>query len=368
MIWKRYKLKNFNFLLLILVIVSMLTGILIINGVDSSLTMKQSVGAGVSLVLILLLSLIDYHIYAGFYMILYLISTILLVAVLLFGDSSNNATRWFTIGNVTFQPSELTKIIMIIFMATLLGKEMEEDRVNTFRGIFSFLIFLLIPVVLIYLQPDLSTTICLILVMLTLLFMAGISYKTMGITLLVLIPLISIFLWYVQQPDQKLLYAHQVERILSFLYPSQYPDPQQDNSVMAIGSGQLTGKGLIGAAGSSALDTNMISEQQTDFIFSAIGESFGFVGSAIIVGIIFLIVLQCIRIGRRAKDDTGRLLATGVGCLIGYQSFINIGVATQVLPNTGIPLPFFSYGLSSLISTAIGIGIVLNVGLQKRKY
>ena len=115
-------------------------------------------------------------------------------------------------------------------------------------------------------------------------------------------------------------------------------------------------------------DTNLISEQQTDFIFSAVGEAFGFFGSVIIIGIILLIVLQCIRAGRHARDDVGQMISVGVAALIGYQSFINIGVATRVLPNTGIPLPFISYGLTSLMSSAIGIGIVLNISLQKRKY
>ena len=112
----------------------------------------------------------------------------------------------------------------------------------------------------------------------------------------------------------------------------------------------------------------MLISEQTDFIFSAVGEKFGFFGSVIIIGIILLIVLQCIRAGRQARDNTGMLIGVGMGCLIGYQSFINIGVATMLLPNTGIPLPFISYGLTSLISTAFGIGIVLNICLQKRRY
>jgi rod shape determining protein RodA len=202
-------------------------------------------------------------------------------------------------------------------------------------------------------------------------YVSGLSYKFIITVLLIAIPLFSVFIWYIQTPNQKLLYEHQVTRILSFIYPSEYDDErmQQENSVMAIGSGQLTGKGLlIEKDSSNTSDTNLISEQQTDFIFSAVGETFGFFGSVIIIGIILLIVLQCIRAGRKARDDTGMLMATGVGCLIGYQSFINIGVATMLLPNTGIPLPFISYGLSSLLSSAIGIGIVLNISLQRRRY
>ena len=138
---------------------------------------------------------------------------------------------------------------------------------------------------------------------------------------------------------------------------------------MAIGSGQLTGKGLLrDKDANKTSETNFVSEQQTDFIFSAVGESFGFFGSVIIIGIILLIVLQCIRAGRRARDDVGMLIAMGVACLLGYQSFINIGVATKLLPNTGIPLPFISYGLSSLLSSSIGIGLVMNISLQRRRY
>ena len=137
---------------------------------------------------------------------------------------------------------------------------------------------------------------------------------------------------------------------------------------MAIGSGELTGKGLNSSTIATVKDANFISEQQTDFIFSVIGEELGFVGSVFIVAIIMVLVLQCISVGRKAKDLKGMLIASGVACLIGYQSFINIGVATGLLPNTGIPLPFISYGLSSLLSICAGVGIVLNISLQKKFY
>ena len=368
---KKYHLKDYSFLLFLLVIIAMGIGVTVINSVNDNYTVKQAVGVGVSVLIMLILSLIDYHFITKFTLPLYIISALLLVAVFAFGDSSNNARRWFTIAGIRFQPSELTKVIMIIVMAVFLSAKMEEDTITKPKTFFQFIAILILPVFLIYNQPDLSTTLCLLMIMAAMYYLAGLSYKFIGITLLILIPLISLFLRYAQQPWQKLLYDHQVKRIMSFLYPTEYAEEnaQQVNSVMAIGSGQLSGKGLAGLAGADSVShTNMISEQHTDFIFSAIGESFGFVGSVIIIGIIFLIVIQCIRIGRRAKDDTGRLLAIGVGCWIGFQSFINIGVTTQLLPNTGLPLPFISYGLSSLLSNAIGIGIVLNISLQKRKF
>ena len=143
---------------------------------------------------------------------------------------------------------------------------------------------------------------------------------------------------------------------------------QQKNSVMAIGSGQLTGKGLDNNTTTSVKNGNFISEPQTDFIFAVVGEEMGFLGSALIIILLLLITIECIIIAKRAKDLSGRLLCCGVAALIGFQSFVNICVVTGLMPNTGIPLPFVSYGLTSLVSSFIGIGLVLNVGLQPRKY
>jgi rod shape determining protein RodA len=345
-------------------------GAVIINSADSSFTNKQIIGIAVSVVIMLVLSFVDYHFVCKFYIALYILNFVLLAGVLLAGVSVNNATRWFKIGSsFTFQPSELTKVIMIVFIATILSKLEEKGRLNSFLGFVIFILSLAVPLILIYQQPDLSTTICITLVLGTMYYVSGLSYKTIGLILLICIPLIGAFVWYIQQPDQKLLYDHQVNRIMSFLYPDEYGDitDQQDNSVMAIGSGELNGKGLNSTT-TTVKEANLISEQQTDFIFSVIGEELGFIGSVFIIAILLLIVLQCIRIARRCIDTMGMLIATGVGCLIGYQSFINIAVATALIPNTGIPLPFISYGLSSLMSTAIGIGMVLNVSLQRKKY
>ena len=349
----------------------MILGIFFVKSVKDSYTVKHCIGVVLAVVCMIVVSLIDYHFIAKFAVPIYLGGNVLLVLVLLVGTNVNGAKRWFTIAGLTFQPSELAKIFMIIFMAVLLSKLKEDEKVNTFKGIVGFGIFWAIPIGLIYLEPDLSTLLCLTMVLLSMLFLAGLSYKIIGTALLILIPTFSVFIWYVQKPDQKLLYEHQVKRIMSFINPSEYEDEtrQQENSIMAIGSGQLMGKGLNKeGSGATTSATNIISEQQTDFIFSAIGESFGFFGSVIIIGIILLIVLQCIRAGRHARDDVGSFMAWGVGCLLAYQSFINIGVATKILPNTGIPLPFISYGLTSLVSLAVGIGLVLNISLQKRRY
>ena len=137
---------------------------------------------------------------------------------------------------------------------------------------------------------------------------------------------------------------------------------------MAIGSGMLTGKGLNTSTYESVKNGSFLSEQQCDFIFAVVGEELGFTGSCVVILLIGLIVFECIRMAKRSRDEEGRLLSSAVGGLFAFQSFVNIGVATQIIPNTGLPLPFVSAGLSSLISSFIMIGIVLNVGLQRKKY
>ena len=137
---------------------------------------------------------------------------------------------------------------------------------------------------------------------------------------------------------------------------------------MAIGSGQLIGKGLNNNVVSSVKNGNFILEPQTDFIFAVTGEELGFVGSVIIIALLLVIALECIKIGKKARDMQGKLICCGMATLIGFQSFINICVATGLMPNTGLPLPFVSYGVTSLLTLFMGLGIVLNVGLQQRKY
>ena len=163
------------------------------------------------------------------------------------------------------------------------------------------------------------------------------------------------------------LRGYQVNRILAFIMPEKYAELnlQQDNSMMAIGSGQLYGKGLFNDTAISVKNGNFLSEEHTDFIFSVLGEEMGFVGCMAVLALYLLLIYECLRTASRARDLSGRLICTGVAALVGFQAFTNIAVATGVFPNTGLPLPFLSYGVSSLVSLYIGIGIVLNVGLQR---
>lgn len=369
----KFSRKDYNFKLLFTVLITVIIGIVVVNSADSSFTKMQIVGAMAGLFAMVFLSFVDYNFICKFYVIIYATNFFLLLSVLLFGVEVNNATRWLNIGGaggVQFQPSEFAKIFLIVFSAKLLDNYKSKKSINTARCLGMYALTSAVSLFLIVSEPDLSTTLCITLVLFTMLYVSGLSYKIIGFGLLILIPLGGSFIWYIQQPFQKILHDYQVKRILQFIYPSHYgvEYSQQNNSIMAIGSGMLTGKGLNTSTIATVKDANFISEQQTDFIFSVIGEELGFVGSVIIIAFLLAIVLQCIHVARYAKDTTGQLIATGVGCLIGYQSFINISVATGILPNTGIPLPFISYGTSSLLSIMAGIGIVLNISIQKAKY
>ena len=368
---KPYKLKNYRFGLVALVLVLSIIGILVVGSANESYQSKQIFGVVIGLVVMAIVSLIDYVWITNFYWILYGMSVFMLAIVLIpgIGVYVNGARRWINLGFTNFQPSELAKILLIIFFAKFIMKHKED--LSEKQTILKAVVLIAIPLVLILKEPNLSTTICTATLFCFLMYVGGLSYRFIGTVLLITIPVAVIFLSIVVQPNQKLLDNYQQKRILAWLEPEKYASDeayQQNNSVMAIGSGQLTGKGLNTSTIATVKDANFISEQQTDFIFSVIGEELGFVGSVIIIAILLLIVLQCIHVARNAKDTKGMLIAAGMGCLIAYQTFINVGVATGVIPNTGLPLPFISYGLSFLISISIGIGVVLNVSMQKTSY
>lgn len=367
---KKYRVRDYDFKLIIMLIAITVVGILVIGSADRSYQSKQILGFVMGLSLMVVISLFDYSTFLNFYWIIYIGNLVLLLLVEFFGEKSNNAQRWVSIAGIRFQPSETAKILLILFYAQYIMKH--KETISSLKTIISMLVLLAPPLLLIYRQPDLSTTIMIALLFCVLLFMGGLSYKIIFGVLAIAVPLFVIFLTLVLQPDQTLLKDYQQTRILAWLNPAEYSTSegyQQENSKMAIGSGELFGKGLNNNEISSVKNGNFISEPQTDFIFAIVGEELGFAGGCLVVGLLFLITLECLMIARKAKDIAGMLIATGMATVIGFQSFMNIGVATGIVPNTGIPLPFVSYGLTSLVSLYIGMGFVLNVRLQcVRKY
>ena len=366
---KPYHLKDVKFGLVISVIAISIIGVMVIGSAKQAVQGRQIIGLVAGVILMIILSMIDYVWLLNFYWILYGINIIALVCVKLFGTNVNGAQRWIDIGVTNFQPSELSKILVVVFFAKFLMNH--EDDLNSAATILKAVGLIAPTLILIVLQPDLSTTLSIALVFCAMMYLAGLSYRFIGTLIAILVPVTIIFISIVVQPNQPFLHDYQQKRILAWLEPQKYASDeayQQNNAIMAIGSGQLTGKGLNNNTTTSVKNGNFISEPQTDFIFAIVGEELGFVGCCIVIGLLLLIVVQCILIGLRAQDLAGRIICCGVAAQIGFQSFINIGVATGILPNTGIPLPFVSYGLTSLISLYMGIGIVLNIGLQPKKY
>lgn len=369
--FRRYSIRNYNFKLIIYLIALTIIGILVIGSAKQDLQTKQILGLIIGLVGMTIISLIDYKFILKFAWILYAVDLIVLVLVLTnVGSAHKGAQRWIEIPgiDISFQPSELSKIILILFFAFFFQKY--KEQLNTLKILILSAILVGFPLVLVLKEPDLSTTIVTALIFLSLLFIAGLSYKIVIGGLAVAIPAFFVVLYLALQPGKSTLLGYQSKRILAWRYPKLYPDDalQTQNSMMAIGSGQLWGKGLYNNDVTSVKNGNFIAEAHTDFIFAVVGEEMGFIGTALVVILLLLIALECLRVAKRAQDMSGKLICCGIGSLIAFQSFVNICVVTGLFPNTGVPLPFVSSGLTSLVTNFMGMGIVLNIGLQPRKY
>ena len=366
---KRF-LRVFSFRLLFAVCALNVIGILAINSATNqnmSYVGRQAAGMVLGIAVIALLCFVPYQKLLRYAVPVFVLCAILLLMVRFFGKSVNGAKRWIVLpalGQV--QPSEFAKIGVAMFFSWLLGKNYEG--INQPRFLLLFAAFAMIPIGLISSEPDLSTTIVVAVSIAAMLFAAGISYRWIGLALLVAVPFAVSTVFLLKRGMVPFLKEYQVRRILAFLYPAQYADAnwQQDNSIMAIGSGQLFGKGLNNNTLASVKSGNFLSEEQTDFIFAVIGVEMGFVGCLLVLLLYAILVYECYYLAGKARDMEGRILCTGVGTLIAFQGFSNIAVATGIFPNTGLTLPFISYGVSSLLAFYVQIGLVLNVGLQRR--
>jgi len=364
-VFKQYRVRDYDFKLIFYCLVLSGFGIMIMGSAKESLQSRQALGVLAGVVMMIVISFIDYNLILKFYWIIYILNIgALCLTFTGLGDDGGGATRWVDIFGLRFQPSESAKILLILFFAQFIMVNREKFKT------FKFLIFsgalAILPWFLIYKQPDLSTSICVLAVLCIMIFLGGLDYRFVVGILAIAIPVFIIGFNYVIQPDVDILENYQKKRILAFIDPESYPDEamQQLNSVTAIASGMLDGKGYKNNEITSLKNGNYIIEPQTDFIFAVIGEEFGFKGSVAVIIMLGLITFECLKIAQKAKDLAGLLVAAGMGSLFAVQGFINIGVNTFLLPDTGIPLPFVSSGLTSIMSLYIGMGVVLNVRLQ----
>ena len=373
---ERFHLRDFNFRLLIYVLALSILGILFVhsateNEVTQSLvstTTKQIIGVAFGIVLMVVLAFLDYIQLVRFSWIFYVFAILFLVYLLVFGPSIYGAKRWLYFPFLgTIQPSEFTKPALLLFISFIIFRF--KDKISKVYVVLLYFAAAAPILALVLMEPDLSTAVVLAIIIVVCLFLGEISYKWVVGVMIGLIPVILFLIIAVYQPEQTILNSflkpHQVERINAYFFPENYPDVirQQNNSVMAIASGGFFGKGIGNSSLDSVKNGNFLSEEQCDFIFAIVGEETGFLGCITVVILLGLVVFECFWTAYKCEDLAGRVIAGGAGASIGFQSLINISVALGLVPNTGIPLPFISAGLSSLLSTYLLVGTVLSIKL-----
>lgn len=362
---KRYQLKRFDWFSLLLVIAIAGIGMVAISsathGTDYYVK-RQVLGFATGLVLLLITAFIDYHFIAKLSPLIYLVNLGLLLAVWRFGEAKYGGTRWLSIGGFQMQPSEFGKLFMIIVLAKYF--DLFKEKINQPLIILGSLGLIGVPFVLVLKQPDLSTSMVFIVLFAVMIYGAKISYNYIVAVLAVVLPGGFFLFRYIQRPDQVLLSSNQYRRVMAMLHPENFPDIyyQTINSMQAIGSGMLSGKGLYQG---KLHQYDYLPVPESDFIFSIIGEEFGFIGCIILLALFFLLLIRILLIVKDSPDMTGRLIGMGYVGMLTAQIFINIGVTTGILPNTGLPLPYVSYGISSLWGNMIIMGLVLNISMQR---
>lgn len=361
-------IENLDYTLLFAVVLLCFYGLLVLysstrlavtGGSDPYFFVKrQSLWALVGFVFLTIIIFIDYHNLERYSRVIYFGAIILLIMVIFAGRLTYGARRWLAIGPFDFQPSEFAKIALIGFLADFLSKN-KQKLDNFFYYLLPFAYTGLL-VLLVFMQPDLGTSLVYLAILIIMLFAAGVKIKYLAFTFLASlssIPLLWIF-----------LKDYQKNRLILFLNPNLDPLGGGYNviqSKIAIGSGGFLGNGIFSGLQSQL---NFLPAQHTDFVFSVVGEELGFIGTVLLLGLYAIILWRGIKIALEARDLLGSLLAAGAVSFLFFHIVVNIGMAMGMLPATGLPLPFLSYGGSFMISNLMVIGILLNVQLNKIKW
>ena len=288
---------------------------------------------------------------------LYIINLVMLLAVMLFGHAALGAQRWIQLGPISIQPSEFSKLIMIICMAAVL--EAKVGALNSLQDLLPVAVFVGVPFLLVLKQPDLGTSLVFMAIFFGMVITCGIRLKLLFGIFAAAIASMPI-LW-------QFLKDYQKTRIMVFLDPN--VDPLGSGyhiiqSKIAIGSGMIFGKGIFQGTQSQL---NFLPENHTDFIFAVVGEEFGFIGAVILLLLYLIVLWRGIQIAKKARDMFGRLLAVGITSMLAFHVLVNVGMTTGIMPVTGIPLPLMSYGISALTTDIWAIAILMNVHMRKNK-
>jgi len=350
--------KHFDFLLFGGVVVLCIFGIVMIrsaiagNADLASYVDRQALFVGVSIVVMLVLTLIDYHYWAALSRPMYLFTFGLLVLTFVTAAAHLGAARWLEAGTFFLQPAELAKIVIILVLADYFARTKEEP--HDVRWAFRSLLLAGGLVVWVYLQPNLSNSILILVLWFALLWLSGLPVRYLVISIAVVIVMSVLIFPFLQD--------YQQGRVLQFIFPNpnaSYGDAYNVlQALIAIGSGGLFGQGY---GHSTQVQLRFLKVRHTDFIFSAMASEFGFIGTVLICALLLFVIFRCFRAARLASDPYGAYIAFGFGFLLFFQAAVNIGVNLSVIPVTGLTLPFISYGGSSLLTLAIGIGLIESV-------
>ncbi|OFW80675.1 MAG: rod shape-determining protein RodA [Alphaproteobacteria bacterium RIFCSPLOWO2_01_FULL_40_26] len=357
------KLEQLNWTLISLVIILAFFGFMMLYSAGGGSLfpwlIRQFIFFCLFFPLMLFIAITDIKIWFRFSYPLYAAALILVIIVDIMGHNAMGATRWFRVGPIAIQPSEIMKICTVLALARYFYS-IEIANIGRIRFIMIPLLLITVPALFIFHQPDLGTATILILVGVLILFIAGVKmwkFFSAGAAVVIAIP----FVW------NFLLYDYQKKRVLTFLNPSEDPLGSGYNiiqSKIAIGSGGMFGKGYLnGTQG----QLNFLPEKQTDFIFTMLSEELGFIGSIFVIGIYCAIIAICLNIAVKTRHQYGRLLVMGVIGIFFLHMFINIGMVMGLLPVVGAPLPFISYGGTIMASMMIGFGLVLNVDVNRNE-
>ncbi|HEY8349572.1 MAG TPA: FtsW/RodA/SpoVE family cell cycle protein [Clostridia bacterium] len=364
-------LRQFDYMLFFSVILMSLYGIISLRialggeGI-SSVWLKQVICLCIGIVAAIVISAIDYKDFRTLGIFLYLGSIALLVLVLLNGEKKYGSQSWLKVPVIgAFQPSELAKVAYAVLVPVFFERLKEGKDIG--KNVIKLLVYAMLPIVLVLMQPDVGTAMVFVFSFIVMLFIYGIPYKYFLIALGAMVAAAPV-LWFYVLPMEK--FDHIRNRIISFIFPDSDllgTGLQVYRSKMAIGSGQIFGKGILDWLRNQTGSMYYVPEQETDFIFTVIGEGTGFVGSVIFILIVFFFLFRCVHISMNARDLYGSYMAICITAMFAFHFIENIGMCIGLLPVTGIPLPFVSQGNSSLIANYLNVGILLSVSIRRKR-